>query len=314
VERGSKSGRVGSPRPPGNVAARFSALARLGFLSGGALGHVLGKLRLMTVGAAYVSTPVRRLRMRLDRAGPPPDLRAAIVAHAYYPELIGEILRCRGFLPPGAPVFITAPPERMAAAREALAGADGVTLIETPNRGRDIAPLLQVLRSGALAPFGAVLKLHTKRSPHLLDGDIRRKLLFDMLCGSRAGVGRVLTQFLNPATGLVGWRPSFRSAPVWWMDNRERVEELARQLGVEGGAPLGFFEGSMFWFRPAAFDALADLDLAADAFEPEAGQVDGTLHHALERLFTIAAWSRGYVARDLEGRLLAGALASQRVN
>jgi rhamnosyltransferase len=53
-----------------------------------------------------------------------------------------------------------------------------------------------------------------------------------------------------------------------------------------------------------AFAALTELNLKPDDFEAEARQLDGTLHHALERCFTIAAWARGYDVRDLRGRVL----------
>lgn len=282
---------------------RPAAVSRFGLFSRDFLRHVLQKVSALTLGAALVSAPIRALRACLDRADDAPfALRAAIVAHAFYPELIDEILRCRDRLPAGSPVFITTPPERLAAAEAAVADAPGVTLIATPNRGRDIAPFLALLGSGALAPYDAVLKLHTKRSPHLLDGEIRRKLLFDRLCGSRRRVQRVLRGFLDARVGLVGWRASFRRSPPYWMANRARVEALAKRIGVEGEARLGFFEGTMFWFRPAALQAITDIALVPEDFEGEAGQIDGALHHAVERLFAIAAWSRGYAVRDLSGR------------
>ncbi len=300
---------MASDAPPPRRATllqRIAAVSRLGLFSGGALLHILQKLAVLTYGAAYVSEPGRRLRLAFDRSDPLPPIRTAIVAHAYYPQLICEILRCRDFLPADTALFITVPPERVASARTILVGVPAVTLIEAPNRGRDIGPFVAVLSSGVLDGFDAVLKIHTKRSPHLLDGEVRRKLLFDKLCGSRNVVRRVLESFADPSTGIVGWRASFRTAKPYWMDNRSRVEALVRQLGVPGPPPLGFFEGSMFWFRPAALSALKCLNLQPNSFEAEAGQVDGTLHHAVERLFTIAAWSSGREVLTLNRKRLTG--------
>lgn len=272
--------------------------------------HVLQKIFTLTIGPILVSGPLRRLRAALDAKMPPSlPLRVAIVAHAYYPDLIPEILRCRSFMPTDTPVFITVPPDRLALAENAARGARNVTLIGAPNRGRDIAPFLAVLQSGALDPYDVVLKLHTKRSPHLLDGETRRKLLFDALCGSRRGVAETLQAFLDPKVGMAGWRPSFRSSRSYWMGNKSRIESLAERMAVPGPVMLGFFEGSMFWVRPTALAQLRQLSLKADDFEPEAGQVDGTLHHALERLFTVSAWAGEFRICDLQGRLLQGSAA-----
>ncbi len=295
-----------TPRPPrASLFQRVAAIARLGLFSGGAIRHILQKLGLMTFGAAYVSETGRRLRLAFDRPHAPSSIRSAIVAHVYYPELIGEILRCRSFMPEGTPLFATVPQEKIDVAKALVVDVPAVTLIAVPNRGRDIAPFLTVLSSGVLDAFDAVLKIHTKRSPHLLDGEVRRKILYDKLCGSRGGASSVLQLFADPATGMVGWRSSFRTAAPYWMGNRSRVESLAQRMGV-AEARLGFFEGSMFWFRPVALANLRQLELKTESFEIEAGQVDGTLHHAVERLFTIATWATGHEVRALDGGTLAG--------
>ncbi len=82
------------------------------------------------------------------------------------------------------------------------------------------------------------------------------------------------------------------------MDNKSRIERLATRMGVSEPVLLGFFEGSMFWVRPAALARLRQLCLQTDDFEAELGQVDGTLHHAVERLFTVSAWADGFRVCD----------------
>lgn len=290
------------------AADRLRMLARLGFRSRAFIRHVYQKLAALTIGRLFVSRWGLRVRASLSRVLPPlpaPPLRVAIVAHAYYPDLIPEILACRAVLPGEVPVHLTMPPDRVELARAILQGVKGVSIHVCENRGRDIWPFVWLLGTGALDDYDAVLKVHTKRSPHLLDGEVRRRLLFAMLCGERRATARALAAFLDSRTGMVSWAACWRTAPPYWMANRDRVHDVARRMGADAGqTPLGFFEGSMFWFRPAAFAALRELTLTAEDFEQEAGQVDGTLHHALERCFTIAAWLRGFSIRDLKGRLL----------
>lgn len=281
------------------LAARSSAYAW----------HVTQKLLSLTAGPLFVSPQGRKIRQALARRTEPrpwPAIRLAMTVHAYYPELLSEVLACRALLPNETPLFVTAPPEKYAQAQELLKAAADVHLCVAPNRGRDIAPFLALLNSGALEPFDAVLKLHTKKSPHLLDGSIRRKLLFQMLCGEEYATRRTVSFFADPRVGMVGWGPSYRAAPGYWMANESRVATLARQMNAAKSARLGFFEGSMFWFRPSALEPLRRLSLNPEDFEAEAGQTDGALHHAVERCFTIAAWAGGYTVHNLGGKLLIG--------
>jgi lipopolysaccharide biosynthesis protein len=270
--------------------------------------HILQQVGTMTIGPLFVSglgQAGRRALAQLQPALPLTGLRVAIVAHAYYPELLSEVLFCRSQLPGEPPLHVTVPPEKEMQAREALSGVNGVTIHVCENRGRDIWPFISLLNAGIFDGHDAVLKLHTKRSPHLLDGEVRRKLLFLMLCGQERAVARTLASFVDPAVGMAGWAYCWRYAPPYWMANRARAEDIGQRMGApEAALHLGFFEGSMFWFRPKALAHLRALGLRTEDFEPESGQTDGTLHHAIERCFTMSAWSGGYQVRDLKGALL----------
>lgn len=280
-------------------------------------GAAIAALRLRAMSAvraaglkAFLAAERGRSRHERGLRARSAGLRTAMTAHVYYPDLLDEILACHAVLPEGTPCHITTPPEVASRLSQAALERPGVTLHVMENRGRDIAPFLALLQSGAFDGYDAVLKIHAKRSPHLYHGELIRKALFAVLAGRASVVERILDIMSDPGVGLVGWRRVFMTRRRHWHTNRPRVEALAARLDPPARPELAFFGGSMFWFRPAALTSVAALGLSSADFEPEAGQLDGTLHHALERCFSIAAAAAGYATRDTEGKVLLAASPS----
>jgi lipopolysaccharide biosynthesis protein len=244
----------------------------------------------------------------LRGSSPPQPKQVAIVAHVFYFELLDEILFHWRVLSEtvGAPVnlHLTTSPSGHHAIEQRVSSLACAHVHVTPNRGRDIAPFLYLLNSGTLDQYDAVLKLHTKKSPHLRHGDLRRRMLFALLAGNVGQVRKILDLFDNPATGMVGWRLSFRNRPFWWMANQSRVADLTTRTVPPLKPVVGFFEGSMFWVRPKALAPLKTLALIHGDFETEEGQVDGALHHAVERMFTLSAWGTEFLVLSIRGRVL----------
>jgi lipopolysaccharide biosynthesis protein len=265
--------------------------------------------KAMAFHAVFVSRPVQAIRRFTGRLRKPVEisaLRIAIIAHVYYPDLMGEIFACREVLGGDVPIHLTVPEERLTEVNELMGERKNIIVYPVKNRGRDIAPFLHVLQSGDFENYDAVLKLHTKRSPHLGYGNIQRKAHFLSLCGERHSTYQILSHFKNPSTGMIGMKSAFRTAPFFMMDNAEIVVAIAKRMGISGPVRFGFFEGSMFWFRPSAFNALRELNMTADEFEPEKGQLDGTLQHALERCFALGVWEGNKIVCDLKGHKLEG--------
>ena len=61
-----------------------------------------------------------------------------------------------------------------------------------------------------------------------------------------------------------------------------------------------FFEGTMFWVRPAAFELLRRLK-TTERFAVESGAVDGALEHAIERVFAAAVKVADFQIDDIDG-------------
>ena len=176
------------------------------------------------------------------------------------------------------------------------------TIIEAENRGRDIRPFLTAL--GQSDDFTVGLKLHTKRSTHRLDGEQWRKAIVGSLLPSREGVAAIVeTMASDPRIGLVAPQNLLLSMERWLGKNEAgmRVAASAMDIKLSREAIHGshFAAGSMFWFKRDALSPFLEPGLLP-LFETEEGQVDGTIAHAIERLFALVAESRGHVTLSVD--------------
>lgn len=219
-----------------------------------------------------------------------------VVVHLYYPEMWDEIADYLANIrhPFGLHISLCSSTAGnvLGRIREKYPDADVATL---ENRGRDIAPFNHFLTQGKLDRYLCVCKIHTKKSPHRWDGDDWRRMLMDELLGSSGRIDYVIDSFRRISDlGVVGPAAMCFSRKDRWGDNRQIFDDLAARLNLGPEDSLRFFAGSMFWFRPAAFELLRRLDLKFEDFPEEAGQLDGTLAHAMERIFSRAAMAQGY--------------------
>ena len=231
----------------------------------------------------------------------------AIAIHGFYLERLESILQQ---LPPGGEqdgwpaldLYVSTPSHQLNAATECIRRLNWprVRVFGVPNRGRDFAPfVLQLLPAINEIGHGCVLKLHTKASMHMNFGRawghhmvsslLSPSLLDHFLASAELGVmtpqGTLLPMSLNLA------------------DNLTVLQRLKALSSVPTPSLLDchFPGGSMFVARTDALLPLLNLGLTLDEFEPEAGQMDGTLSHALERWVGVAAHSQGYQQAQVPG-------------
>src|SRR5690349_6764158 len=91
--------------------------------------------------------------------------KLAIVVHAFYPDVFADIIARLDRLKIGFDLFLSFPPGGGEKIRFLMAKKNyRVVAYECENKGRDIAPFLQMLPEIASEKFDYVLKLHTKKS------------------------------------------------------------------------------------------------------------------------------------------------------
>ena len=107
-------------------------------------------------------------------------------------------------------------------------------------------------------------------------------------------VQQILSAFAeDPNLGVVT-APGSLLGPEFWGGDRELVAELLRRLELTlDPDALRFPAGSFYWIRAFVLQGLRALSMTEDDFDAEAGQVDATTAHAVERSIGILAEEAG---------------------
>src|SRR3984893_2733319 len=232
--------------------------------------------------------------------GAPSVRRIAAIIHVYHTNILPKIVEYLKNIPFQTDLFIST----NTAAKKSLIleslntysnGTFEVRVFE--NRGRDIAPFI-VGYGHVLNHYEYFIHLHTKRSPHggdPLEGWL--DYLLANLLGSQQIVKSVFKLFLEVNVGIIYPQHLFvlRGILNWGYDFEHAAALLSRAgFMLDKLHLLEFPSGSMFWGRSAAVRPLLDLGLQFSEFPDEAGQVDGTLSHAIERTFLYFAELAGF--------------------
>lgn len=182
-------------------------------------------------------------------------------------------------------------------------------LLDCPNRGRDILPLIYCVNSGILDSYSFFFKFHTKKS-EWANGRVDmqgtganwRLSFLDDLIGNGSNSTRILNCLSTlPNLGIVTSTGSLKD-DSYWSVNLERTQELASRLEMDFEPEnLLFPAGSMYACKALIIQGLRALCLTTQDFELESGQIDGTTAHAVERLIGLLIREGAYSQTDLIG-------------
>lgn len=194
--------------------------------------------------------------------------------------------------------------------RDVLPLANAVTIVQTPNRGRDVAPWLSGVGQ-ELQKYDLCCHVHAKESVQMSFGPSWRTYLLDNLLRPDA-VRMTLVAFAkDPLLGCVfpSIYPCLRdvmlhvAVPLYGSNEEyHMITGLLTRMRLPatyGRNEQLFSGGTMFWYRPQALQPLLECDLRFEDFPEEPIGVGGTLAHALERVPPLVCTRRGYRVRSL---------------
>jgi lipopolysaccharide biosynthesis protein len=242
-------------------------------------------------GYAYLEATRRAVEAR------PTPPRIAVAIHAFYPDVLSEILSFTSNLPHSVVLFVTTTADKAKTVETILSKQDReFELIICKNHGRDVLPFLSVIERLVERRFDYVAKVHTKKSPHREDGGNWRRELYEAVIGVESFCRSIVAMENDLNLGMLGPEGHLVSMDTYLGSNLEKVAHYAEILGVDQSRLLdhAFFAGTMFIARVSAIEPIIRLGISANDFEPEAGQIDGTLAHALERILGLVVSAARY--------------------
>ncbi len=256
--------------------------------------------------------------------------KIAIILHLYYIDMWEEIRDYFKKLDYSFDLYVSIIQHNEPFKQQILEDYPSANVFVFQNQGRDVGPFLEIMNNVRLLDYEYVLKIHSKKSPHAKNGDEWRNYSYESLMGSNELVNDVINAFeADEKLGVVTGFKNVFSFKKWGLGSNEQpMKELSALLGIEKDfkklqshclkhedEQYGDWEenllrfntekdilshrylfpaGTMFWFKPKALKGLLDVGWGLNDFPTEAGQLDGTMAHAIERMIGLITTANGY--------------------
>ena len=235
--------------------------------------------------------------------------KIALVIHLYFPDLLEENKHYIESMPKDADIYITTnTQEKKQAIEKAYKDLQynhlEVRIIE--NRGRDVSSLLVGVKD-VIMNYDLVCFAHDKKTAQVKPGTSGASFAykcFENTLSNNNYVENIISTFeQNPRLGLLtppepNHDAFFPTCGFEWGPNFDNTKKLADELGLT--VPMSAYKspvaplGTMFWFRPKAMQPLYAKDWEYNDFPPEPNGIDGSLLHAIERIYPFIVQQAGY--------------------
>lgn len=235
--------------------------------------------------------------------------KVAYFVHIYFEDLVEEMAEWAKALPKFFHVFVTVVNESTKRKVEKYFSKlefDKLEVRIIENRGRDVAALLVAVKDVVMA-YDIACFAHDKKTAQVKPLSVGASFgykCFENILSNQNYVYNILDTFeSNPHLGIMSppepnHADFFPTLGQEWGPNFEVTKKLAKKLKID--VPLDVSKppvaplGTMFWFRPVAMKKLFDKDWNFEDFPEEPNKEDGTLLHAVERIYPFVVQNEGY--------------------
>lgn len=236
-------------------------------------------------------------------------VKVALIFHAYFRELVDDTYHYVNSMPEWADVYITTDTQEKKELFEKKFANHKFNTLEVlliENRGRDVSALL-VGSKKFVMDYDLVCFAHDKKVAQIETGSVGAGFAYHCLentLGTEQYVNNVIDLFCkNPRLGLLTPMPPYHgeyypTVGNEWSGNFEATrilgEKLELQVDISEKFPPIAPIGTMFWFRTQGMKRLFDEDWEYKDFPKEPNKTDGTLLHAIERIYGYVEQEAGY--------------------
>lgn len=234
--------------------------------------------------------------------------RIALIIHLYYMDLIDETVHYASSMSEEMDIYITTPQKEhiddIKKAFSFLPNKIQFRIIE--NRGRDVSSLLVACKD-IIDKYDYICFYHDKKVTQVKQLSIGRSFSYkvsESVLHNKIYVKNIIGLFdSNKRLGLLTnttpyhgvyldtlggeWGPNFYNTKLL-------AEKLKLNVNIDITKPPIAPLGTGFWFRTKAMKKLIELDWKYEDFPAEPNKNDGTLLHAIERVYPFVVQSAGY--------------------
>lgn len=234
-----------------------------------------------------------------------------IVCHLHYIDTIHNYCQYLDNVPCEIDFFLTASDSRVCKIlHDEYDSKSNVTIIQKENRGRDLSSLLVTCRS-FVNKYSYICFIHDKKSSDDYYAEHTESWIRNMwenILASNQFVRNIKKVFDdNPDLGLLIPPEPFSNRYSAWSSNPwgadfDITKKLANKLNLNADIdiewpPIGL--SSVFWARTDALRKLLDYEWTYDDFSEEPMPKDGTISHAIERIFPYIVQDAGYKTKTV---------------